>query len=315
MVSAQNRYVIYNKDPNKKKDLERFGGVGVGIKPIMRAGIPYYYVKTRHKKQYFPIKSYGLLVIPAGQTKPSNKKVFNIKKKNVNNMARRKKYGSGTGKVKMIKVKSTPKASILAKAKAKRPTTVAQMQRERRLISKKPPTRTINMHGSKYTLYDEKARTKTEASKVRLKLKGQGKSAFINPRKRKAGTQWFIYQKPSEHAKARTRKPSQLKVSKRTGVPTKTINMHGKNYGLYDEKPRNKTDAGKLRKKLVNQGFSAFLNPRRRKSGIEYFVYKKKAERRVSAISKKKSVPRKSSSKRTTITSLEAELRALKARD
>lgn len=214
-------------------------------------------------------------------------------------------------KGRFVKRPISKKEQVLAKAKSRRRKSIAQMQKEQRYKKDKSPTRVINMHGTNYTLYDDKPRSKSDAQAVRQKLKAQGKAAFINPRKRKAGIQWFIYQKPSEHAKARARKPSQLKVSKRTGVPTRTINMHGRNYDLYDEKPRNKTDAGKIRKKLVNQGFSAFLNPRKRKSGTEYFVYKKKAERRVSAISKRKSTPRKG----ITVKSLEAELKALKARN
>lgn len=195
-------------------------------------------------------------------------------------------------KGRFVKPKSK-KEQVLAKTKSRRRKTIAQLQKEQRYKKDKSPTRVINMHGSNYTLYDDKPRSKSDAQAVRQKLKAQGKSAFINPRKRKAGVQWFIYQKPSEHAKARARKPVQAKVSKRTGVPTKTINMHGKNYNLHDEKPRNKIDAGKLRKKLITQGFSAFLNPRKRKSGTEYFVYKKKAERRRKSTSKKKNNSKK----------------------
>lgn len=207
---------------------------------------------------------------------------------------------------------SSPKAQVIAKAKASQKKSIAQLQKEQKYKRDKSPTRVINMHGSNYTLYDDKPRSKSEAQAVRQKLKIQGKAAFINPRKRKSGVQWFIYQKPSEHAKARVKRSTQPKVSKRTGVPTKTISMHGRNYDLHDEKPRNKSDATTLRKKLVNQGLSAFLNPRKRKSGTEYFVYTKKAERRISAISKKKSSPRKSASK-TRISSLEAELKRLKS--
>lgn len=310
MVSAQNRYVIYNKNPNKKDDVVRFSGVGVGIKPVMRAGKPYYYVKTRHKRQYFSINDYGLQVIPAGRSKPSKRKVFNIKKKKVNDM-RKKKYGSGTGRIKMVK--TTPKASILAKAKVKKPTTIAQIQKQQRMKTDKSPTRVINMHGSNYTLYDSKPRTKSDAQKVRQKLKSQGKAAFINPRKRKAGTQWFIYQKPSKHAQVRVGKPLKSKVSKRTGIPTSSINMHGRRYNIYDNKPRTKSEAQKVRKKLISQGKAAFLNPRKRKSGTEYFVYQKQAERRLKA-SRKPSTPRKKASKSRTqvIKELESELRRLK---
>lgn len=214
--------------------------------------------------------------------------------------------------VKVYRIKPlTQKQRIIAKAKASRPHTVAQIQQEKRMISKKPPTRTINMHGSLYTLYDEKARSKNEAQKIRQKLKSQGKAAFLNPRKRKAGTQWFIYQK----ARVKVSKvPSQLRISKRTGIPTNSINMHGKKYDLYDEKPRSKSEAQVVRKKLIIAGKAAFLNPRRRKSGIQYFVYSKQAERRLKASPKKSISPRKTAYKTLskTIRKLEAELRRLK---
>lgn len=213
----------------------------------------------------------------------------------------------------------TQKEMIIAKARSKKSTSMAQIQKQYAASAKlkdKPPTSSINMHGTNYALYDKKPRTKVDAQKIRVKLKAQGKSSFVNPRKRKSGIQWFIYQKPSEHAKARAGKPTKIKVSKRTGVPTSSINMHGRNYNLHDEKPRTKSEAQKLRKKLIGQGMSAFLNPRRRKSGIQYFVYKKKAERRIKATATgKPSKPRqktiKSQSKK--IMSLEAELNRLKA--
>jgi len=216
-----------------------------------------------------------------------------------------------------VKKSKSPKADIMAKARSMKKPSMSELQKEH-LASKKmrdkPPTSSIMMHGSKYTLYDVKPRTKELAQKIRQKLKTEGMAAFINPRKRKSGTQWFIYQKPSEHAKARARKPTQQRVSKRTGIPTSSIMMHGKKYNLYDDKPRNKSEAQVIRTKLVNQGKSAFLNPRRRKSGTEYFVYEKLAERRrVKAGSSRKITPRQQTTKSQTIKNLEAELRRLKA--
>lgn len=215
-----------------------------------------------------------------------------------------------------VKKPKSKKEQVLSKVKGKRKKSIAQLQKEQRMKSGKSPTRTINMHGSIYTLYDNKPRSKSDAQVVRQKLKAQGKSAFINPRKRKVGTQWFIYQKPSEHAKARARKPSQPKVSKRTGVPTSSINMHGKRYNIHDNKPRTKSEAQKVRKTLIRQGKAAFLNPRKRKSGTEYFIYQKPAERRLKANSKP-STPRKKAGKSRTqlIKELESELKALKARN
>ena len=334
MVSAQNRYVIYNKNPDKKDDIVRFGGVGVGVKPIIRAGKHYYYVKTRHKKQYFPIKDYGLQVIPAGRVKPTNPKVFNIKRKSVKNMPKGKGKGPGrprkrgrpkgtTKKQKEVQKKYFPKISsksiVVAKAKKMEKTSISQMQKSYAEKTKrrkdKVPTRVINMHGSNYTLYDEKPRTKAEAQKIRLKLKSQGKAAFLNPRKRKSGTQYFVYQKLSEHYKKQMKKPIQKSISKRTGIPTSSILMHGRKYNIHDNKPRTKSVAQALRKKLVGQGKAAFLNPRKRKSGTEYFVYEKAAERRIKSTSPKKSTPRKKTSKSRTavIKELEAELKRLKS--
>ena len=211
---------------------------------------------------------------------------------------------------------SSKKAQVLAKTKSLQKKSLAQIQREQKMRPDKSPTRTINMHGSNYTLYDSKPRTKSEAQKVRQKLKSQGKAAFINPRKRKAGIQWFIYQKPSKHAQKKVGKPTKVKVSKRTGVPTGSINMHGKRYNIHDNKPRTKSEAQVVRKKLIGQGKAAFLNPRKRKSGTEYFVYQKPAERRLK-VNSKPSKPRKKAGKSRAqiIKELESDLRKLKARD
>ncbi len=222
-----------------------------------------------------------------------------------------KKRGPKGQFVKKSKPKSK-KEQVLAKAKRQPKKSLAQLQKEHKMRPDKSPTRVINMHGSNYTLYDSKPRTKSEAQKVRQKLKSQGKAAFINPRKRKAGIQWFIYQKPSKHAQKKVGKPTVKKVSKRTGVPTSSINMHGKRYNIHDNKPRSKVEAQVVRKKLITQGKSAFLNPRKRKSGTEYFVYQKLAERKLKPTSK----PRRKATKSRTqvIKDLERELKELKSR-
>lgn len=230
----------------------------------------------------------------------------------------RKRGPKGQFVKKTKKPVSTKKAQVLAKTqKLGRKPSLAQMQKDFETKSRRRrariPTRTINMHGSLYTLHDETPRTKPQAQAVRQKLKSQGMAAFLNPRKRKDGTDWFVYKKQ----RAKMAKPITQKVSKRTGVPTQSINMHGRKYDIHDNKPRTKAQAQALRKKLTGQGKSAFLNPRRRKSGTEYFVYEKKAERRIKATPKKSS-PRKPASKSKkdkVISQLEAELRRLKAQD
>lgn len=63
------------------------------------------------------------------------------------------------------------------------------------------PTNNINMHGWNYSLYDRVPRTKSRAQQLQRKLKSEGKSAFLNPRKRKSGTKWFVYWKLSERFK------------------------------------------------------------------------------------------------------------------
>lgn len=218
-------------------------------------------------------------------------------------------------KTKLKKKPVSKKAQVLAKSKRMQKPTLSQLQKDfetkARRRKAKIPTRQINMHGSLYTLHDEKPRNKSEAQKVRQTLKAQGMAAFLNPRKRKDGTDWFVYKKQ----RARTVSATVKKTPKRTGIPTQSINMHGKQYNIYDNTPRNKSEAQKIRTMLAKKGFSSFLNPRRRKSGTEYFVYKKKSERKLA--SPKKSSTRKPASKKKDkiISELEAELRRLKARD
>ena len=215
-------------------------------------------------------------------------------------------------------VRKTPskKTQVLAKTKRMSKPTLSSLQKDyetkARRRKAKIPTRTINMHGSLYTLYDTTPRNKIQAQTVRKKLKAKGMAAFLNPRKRKDGTDWFVYKKQ----RSRVAKAPQVKVSKRSGIPTQSINMHGKSYSIYDNTPRTKAQAQKIRTALTKKGFSAFLNPRRRKSGTEYFIYKKKAERVKS--SPKKSSTRKPASKKSrdkVIDDLEAQLRRLKAQD
>lgn len=236
---------------------------------------------------------------------------------------RPKKRGRPKGSGKKVPVKKKPmtqKERVIAKAMAGKRVSLAQVQQTQAMISRKPPTSSIMMHGAKYILHDKTARTKPEAQKVRQKLKAQGMAAFINPRKRKAGTQWFVYKKP----RVKVAQAVKQKVSKRTGIPTGSINMHGRKYDLYDDKPRTKAQAQAVRKRLVKAGKSAFLNPRRRKSGTEYFVYTKQAERKRKTPSPKKPSPkRKPSPRKKTATKsrsaiikeLEAELRRIKAMD
>lgn len=315
-VKKYNRYVVYSKDSNNKK-VKTFVGVGISVKPVVRKGELNYRVKGKNINKLYSVQDYGLQIIPAGQIKPTTRKFYNPKRK-VKFMPKGKGKGPGRpkkrGRPKSKPKQLTPKQRIMVKAKASKRKTMSQIQQEQRMVSKKAPTRTINMHGSLYTLYDEKARIKSEAQKVRQKLKAQGKAAFINPRKRKAGTQWFIYQKARVKVSI---KSSKIKVSKRTGVPAGSINMHGRKYNLYDDKPRSKSAAQTVRKRLVNAGKSAFLNPRKRKSGIEYFVYTKQAERRRKSTSPKIASPRRSAYKTSSkkMKELEAELRRLKRDD
>lgn len=310
-IKKRNVYRIYSRNPNIKIDKD-FSGVGVGVKPVIRKGILNYQIKGRHINKLFPTNKYGLQVIPAGHLKPTNRKVFNIKRKSVKSMPKGKGKGPGRPRKRGRKPQvQSSKAKVMAKSKRLEKQSLAQLQREYKAKTRKSPTRTINMHGSLYTLYDDKPRTKSQAQSVRQKLKAEGKAAFINPRKRKTGTQWFVYQK----SRAVVKRITGPKVSKRTGIPTSSINMHGKKYDLHDDKPRNKTDAQTLRKKLIKQGKASFLNPRKRKSGTEYFVYEKLAERRLKATSPKKSSPRSLASKRYSIKQLEAELRKLKKKN
>lgn len=164
------------------------------------------------------------------------------------------------------------------------------------------PTKSINMHGKKYNLTDETARTKAQAQAKAKALRKQGKVAFLNPQKRKGKTtKYHVYEAPKAvrktkpktkgRPKSTSKKPSGTR-GKMTNIPTRTINMHGKLYNLADETARTKTAAQAKAKAIRKQGGVAFLNPRKRK-GIadKYFVYEAKKGKRT--ITTRKTTPTK----------------------
>ena len=80
------------------------------------------------------------------------------------------------------------------------------------------PTNSINMHGKKYTLVDQTARTQTAARTKAAQLRKQGKVAFLNPQKRKGQVnKYFVYVAPKAIRKVKAKIP----VKKKPGRPKK----------------------------------------------------------------------------------------------
>jgi len=162
------------------------------------------------------------------------------------------------------------------------------------------PTNSINMHGKKYTLVDQTARTQTAARTKAAQLRKQGKVAFLNPQKKKGkAPKYFVYQAQKAVRKVKVKIPKKPGVRKvKAKGPTKSINMHGKKYTLVDQTVRTQAAARTKAAQLRKQGKVAFLNPQKRKGQVnKYFVYvAPKAIRKVKAkipVKKKPGRPKK----------------------
>ena len=100
-------------------------------------------------------------------------------------------------------LKGKRKAPTKRKAPAKRKAPVKRKAPTKR----KGPTKSINMHGKLYKLSDETLRTQAAARTKAIRLRKQGKVAFLNPVKRKGQiTKYYVYEAPKAKRKIRVGK-------------------------------------------------------------------------------------------------------------
>jgi len=131
------------------------------------------------------------------------------------------------------------------KGKRKAPTKRKVPTKRKAPVKRKGPTKSINMHRKLYKLSDETIRTQVAARTKAVRLRKQGKVAFLNPVKRKGqATKYYVYEAPKGKRKAPTKRKAPIKrkaptkkkapVKRKPGRPKKKLTQAQKTK-LYKE--------------------------------------------------------------------------------